>query len=179
MTAIRYAERVDESSVVSRIAHESCSRAPSLLAKGHWWEELDRDFARRPEGFDLALTDRLRVGAAAGFDTVVRTAGASMISSMALPLGYNPIELRKAIRDSELYSEIAKSADPTRFFATPPSGVRVRAKKGRWLPRFEPEDGTCEALSFDSPFQPVHPNQHKPYLRHRANRVAHARLLRS
>ena len=65
MTAIRYAERVDESSVVSRIAHESCSRAPSLLAKGHWWEELDRDFARRPEGFDLALVDRLRVGAAA------------------------------------------------------------------------------------------------------------------
>ena len=45
---------MDESSVVSRIAHESCLRAPPLLARGHWWEELDRDFARRPEGFDLA-----------------------------------------------------------------------------------------------------------------------------
>lgn len=178
MIAIRYSDEVDDSSVVSRIAHESCSRAPSLLARGHWWEELDRDFARRPEGFDLALSDRLRVGAAASFDTVLRTLGASMISSMALPVGYHPLELRKTLRDTELYADIARSGDPKRFFQTPPSGVRVRVTKGRWLPRFEPQDGTCEALTFDSPFQPVNPSQHKRYLRHSANRVAHARLLR-
>ncbi len=176
--AIRYAERVDESSVVSRIAHESCLRAAPLIRRGHWWEELDADFAKRPEAFDLALADRVKVGAAAGFDTVLRTFGASMISSMALPLGYNPIELRRAVRDADLYADIAESGDPKRFFAEPPSGVRVRAEKGRWLPRFEPSDGTCEAISFDSPFQPVNPAQHKRYLRHGANRVAHARLLR-
>lgn len=169
---------VDRSSVVSRIAHESCLREPPLLAEGPWWNELDRDFARRDEAFDLALPDRLRVGATASFDRVLRTAGASMISTMALPLGYNPIALRKAIRDADLYAGLAESADPTRFFERPPSGVRVRAEKGRWLPRFEPEDGTCETLSFDSPFQPVNPSQHKPYLRHGANRVAHARMLR-
>ena len=140
--AIRYADGVDESSVVSRIAHESCLRAPPLLRRGHWWEELDNDFAKRPEGFELALADRLKVGAAAGFDTVLRTLGASMISSMALPLGYNPIELRRAIRDADFYAEIAESGDPKRFFVEPPSGVRVRVEKGRWLPRFEPEDGT-------------------------------------
>lgn len=178
MIAIRYAQEVGKSSIVSRIAHESWSQAPSLLAGGHWWEELDRDFAHRPERFELTLADRLRVGAAASVDTALRTAGASMISTMALPLGYNPVTLRKAIRDAELYADIAESADPTRFFETPPSGVRVRAKKGRWLPRFEPDDGICESLSFDSPFQPVNPSQHKPYLRHGANRVAHARLLR-
>jgi pimeloyl-ACP methyl ester carboxylesterase len=169
---------VNDSSVVSRIAHESCARAPSLLTKGYWWDDLDRDFARRPEGFDLALADRLRVAATASVDTVLRTAAASMISSLALPFGYNPIELRKAIRDMDFYADIAESGDPTRFFATPPTGVRVRAQKGRWLPRFEPDDGSCEAISFDSPFQPVNPRQHKPYLRHDANRVARARLLR-
>lgn len=169
---------MDEPSVVSRIAHESCLRAPPLLARGHWWDELDRDFAKRPEGFDLAFTDRLKVGAAASFDRVIRTAGASMISSMAVPLGYNPVELRRAIRDSELYADIAESGDTTRFFQDPPTGVRVRVAKGRWLPRFEPEDGACEAVSFDSPFQPVNPRLHKSYLRHTANRVAHARLLR-
>jgi hypothetical protein len=169
---------VDESSVVSRIAHESYLRAPPLLRRGHWWEELDIDFAKRPEGFQLALGDRLKVGAAAGFDTVLRTFGASMISSMALPLGYNPIELRRAIADTEFYADIAESGDAKRFFVEPPSGVRVRATKGRWLPRFEPEDGTSEEVSFDSPFQPVNPAQHKRYLRHGANRVAHARLLR-
>ena len=178
MFAIRYADQVDETSVVSRIAHESCLRAPPLLRRGHWWEELDTDFAHRPEGFELALADRLKVGAAAGFDTVLRTFGASMISSMALPLGYNPIELRRAIRDTDFYADIAESGDPKRFFAEPPSGVRVRATKGKWLPRFEPDDGTCEALSFDSPFQPVNPAQHKRYLRHGATRVAHARMLR-
>jgi len=176
--AIRYAEEVNKPSVVSRIAHETCASAPSLLAGGHWWEELDRDFARRPEDFELALFDRLKVGAAATFDTALRTAGASMISSMALPLGYNPIELRQAVRDTELYGNIAESGDPARFFEAPPPGVRVRAKRGRWLPRFEPDDGICESVSFDSPFQPVHPSQHKPYLRHGANRIAHARLLR-
>lgn len=169
---------MEESSVVSRIAHESYLRAPSLLTRGPWWEELDRDFARQPEGFALALSDRVRVGAAAGFDTILRTAGASMISSMALPLGYNPIELRRAVRDAELYADIAKSGDSSRFFHEPPSGVRVRTKKGRWLPRFEPSDGTCEEIRFDSPFQPVNPHQHKSYLRHSANRVAHARMLR-
>lgn len=167
-----------ESSVVSRIAHESCLRAPPLLAQGHWWEELDRDFARRPEGFDLAFTDRIRVGAAATFDRALRTACASMISSMAIPVGYNPVQLRRAVRDADFYGEIAESGDPKRFFETPPSGVRVRAEKGRWLPRFQPEDGTREALSFDSPFEPVNPSQRKRYLRHGANRVARARMLR-
>lgn len=169
---------MSESSVVSRIAHESCSRAPSLLSAGYWWEELDRDFARRPEGFDLALLDRLRVGAAASFDVVIRTAGASMISSMAIPLGYNPVELRRTMREADFYAEIAESADAARFFEHPPSGVLVRSKKGRWFPRFEPEDGSCEELTFESPFRPVNPSQRKPYLRHRANQTAHARILR-
>ncbi len=164
--------------MVSRIAHESCSRAPSLLSSGYWWEELDRDFARRPEGFDLALLDRLRVGVAASFDVLLRTAGASMISSMAIPLGYNPVELRRAMRDADFYAGLAQSAEPARFFEAPPSGVRVRSKKGRWFPRFEPEDGTCEQLEFESPFRPVNPSQRKSYLRHRANRTAHARMLR-
>ncbi len=178
MIAIRYADLVDESSVVSRIAHESCLRAAPLLKRGHWWEELDREFARRPEGFDLALADRLRVSAAAGFDTILRTGGASMISGLALPLGYNPVELKKAIHDTEFYADIAESGDAGRFFRKPPAGVRVRVKKGKWLPRFEPDDGTCEEIAFDSPFQPVNPRQHKSYLRHGNNRVAHARMLR-
>ena len=167
-----------ESSVVSRIAHESCLRAQPLLAKGHWWEELDLDFALHPEGFDLALADRVRVGAAAAFDRVLRTASASLITATAIPVGYNPMQLRRAVREADFYTEIAESGDSKRFFMVPPSGVSVRSEKGRWLPRFEPEDGTCEALSFDSPFEPVNPSQRKRYLRHGANRVAHARMLR-
>ncbi len=167
-----------ESSVVSRIAHESCLRAPRLLTRGRWWEELDRDFARRPEGFDLALGDRVRVKTAATFDHALRTAGASMISSMALPLGYHPLKLRSAFRDAEFYADIAESGDASRFFQRPPADVPVRVRKGKWLPRFEPSDGTCEQISFESPFVPVNPTQRAGYLRHRKNRIAQARILR-
>jgi len=167
-----------DSSVVSRIAHESYLRAPSLLAQGPWWEQLDRDFSRTPEGFDLAFADRLRVRTAATVDHAIRTAGASMISSMAIPIGYNPVQLRRALRDADFYGKIAESGDPERFFVRPPSRVPVRTEKGRWFPRFQPRDGTCEVVTFESPFAPVNPSQTKSYLRHRANRVAHARLLR-
>jgi len=126
----------------------------------------------------MASPIRLQIGAAAGFDHIVRAIFGTMVGATAIPFGFNPIELRRSMRSVDLYAEMAESADPTRFFRDPPSGVRVRTKRGRWFPRFEPEDGVCEVLQFDSPFQPVHPDQHKRYLRHGENRVAYARLVR-
>ena len=167
-----------DSSVVSRIVHESYERSAPLMPKGRWWEQLDQDFARRPEAFNLARADRLQIGAAAGFDHIVRAIFGTMVGATAIPFGFNPIELRRSMRSVDLYADIAESGDPTRFFREPPSGVRVRTKRGRWFPRFEPDDGICEVLRFDSPFQPVHPDQHKAYLRHADNRVAYARLVR-
>jgi pimeloyl-ACP methyl ester carboxylesterase len=169
---------MEESSVVSRIVHESYECSAPLVPAGRWWEQLDRDFARRPEAFDLALGDRLQIGAAAGFDHLVRAVFGTMVGATAIPFGFNPIELRRSMRSVGLYAEMAESADPTRFFREPPAGVRVRTKRGRWYPRFEPEDGVCEVVRFDSPFQPVHPDQHKPYLRHDQNRIAYARMIR-
>ena len=57
---------MEDSSVVSRIVHESYERSAPLMPPGPWWEQLDHDFARRPEAFDLARVDRLQIGAAAG-----------------------------------------------------------------------------------------------------------------
>ena len=169
---------MDEPAVVSRIVHDSYERSARLMPDGPWWEHLDEDFARSPEKFDLARTDRLQIGAAAAFDHLVRGAVGTVVGATAIPVGFNPIELRRSMRSVGLYAEIAESGDASRFFHDPPSGVRVRLKKGRWFPRFEPEDGTCEVLRFDSPFQPVHPAQHRPYLRHDRNRIAYARLIR-
>ncbi|MGB8330127.1 MAG: hypothetical protein WCE62_08350, partial [Polyangiales bacterium] len=143
-----------DSTVVSRIVHESYERAAPLMPRGLWWEDLDRDFARTPEMFDLARSDRLQIGAAAAFDHAVRAVFGTMVGATAIPFGFNPIELRRSIQSVGLYAEIAESGDPTRFFHDPPPGVRVRVKRGRWFPRFEPEDGVCEVLRFDSPFQP-------------------------
>jgi hypothetical protein len=169
---------MDKPSVVSRIVHESCERSTPLMPSGRWWEQLEQDFARRPEAFDLARADRLQIGAAAGFDHLVRAAFGTMVASTAIPFGFNPRELRRSMESSALYAEIAESGDASRFFKEPPKGVRVRTTPGRWRPRFQPDDGICEVVRFDSPFQPLHPDEHKRYLRHSNNRVAYARLIR-
>ena len=101
-----------------------------------------------------------------------------MVSGTAIPIGYNPVALHRAMREGNFYGAIAESGDPKTFFHDPPPGVRVRIKKGRWFPRFDPDDGICEVLSFDSPFRPVNIAQNKSYLRHQANRVARARMIR-
>lgn len=169
---------MEDSAVVSRIVHESYERAAPLMPEGHWWEHLDENFARTPEKFDLARSDRMQIGAAAAFDHAVRAVFGTMVGATAIPFGFNPMELRRSMQNVGLYAEMAESGDPTRFFHEPPSGVRVRVKPGRWRPRFEPDDAVREVLQFDSPFQPVHADQHKRYLRHDRNRVAYARMIR-
>jgi len=166
-------------SVVSRIVHDSYAQEKPLLKDGvPWWESLDPDFARRPEPFDLEFRDKLQVGASAAFDVGLRTAGASLISGLAIPIGYHPLELRRTIKDLEFYGPIAESGDATRFFQEPPNNIRVRTSQADWYPRFSPNDGTTEVLQFDSPFMPVNPRLHHSYLKHEANRVAYARYWR-
>jgi pimeloyl-ACP methyl ester carboxylesterase len=143
-----------------------------------WWESLDPDFARRPEPFDLGFRDKLQVGASAAFDVGLRTAGACLVSGLSIPLGYHPLELRRAIQDMEFYEPMARSGDATRFFKPPPKNIRVRTSEANWYPRFSPEDGSTEVVQFDSPFMPVNPRLHSSYLKHKANRVAYARYWR-
>jgi len=87
-----------DSTVVSRVVHESYERATSLMPSGDWWEHLDDDFARQPERFALARADRPQIGAAAAFDHVVRAIFGTMVSATAIPFGFNPIELRRSMR---------------------------------------------------------------------------------
>lgn len=148
------------------------------MRSAHWWETLDEDFARRGEHFDFDFRERLQVRATAAFDHVVRGIFASMVSGMAIPVGYHPLALRRAMREGRFYARLAESGDRKQFFRDPPSGVQVRVSKGRWFPRFEPEDAICEVLRFDSPFQPVNYAQQQSYLRHQANRIGRARMIR-
>lgn len=162
---------------VARIQHD-VAEGDRLDLGPPWWEALDPKFAKQHEQFSLIGGDKARVGATAGSDVVIRSAAASLVGSLALPLGYGPRKLRASLNDIDFYLPMAESADPSRFFAEPPDGVRVRASKANWYPRFDPDDGVCETLRFDSPFMPVNPRLHKTYLRHKNNRVAHARYWR-
>lgn len=161
-------------SFLSRIRHGSAATAPLRLEEP-WWETLPIDFADSKESFELIGGDRLRVQSTAAIDVAIRTAGATLVAGLALPLGYHPWELRRALDDVAFYLPMAESRDPTRFFRTPPRGVRIRTSAADWYPRFTPDDGRCETVRFDSPFMPVNPRLHDRYLRHATNRVAHAR----
>ncbi len=163
-------------SVRSRIRHRN-AEAPQGKLPHPWWEHLPADFASRPERFGLSLKQKAAVHSTALLDVGLRTAGACLVGGLALPLGYHPFELRRAMEDRHFYGPMAERGDPNAFFAAPPP-VRVKARRARWLRRFTPRDGVCEVLTFESPFVPVNPRLRGKYLAHKRNRTAHARYWR-
>lgn len=165
------------STIVSRIAHEAYQHAPRILPKGPWWRYLESNFSERPEGFELKFRDLWRVEATAASDVFIRTAGASLIGALALPIGYHPFKIREMFRDRDFYELMADSGDPQQFFHEPPKDHPIRRETPRW-PYFRPEGGVCEDLSFESPFEPVNPHLRKSYLSIGENRIARARYWR-
>lgn len=147
------------------------------MPTGAWWKYLESNFYRKPEAFELAPADQFRVSGTAALDVLIRTVGASLIGTLALPVGYNPLNIRRMFQDRDLYQSLADSGDPKKFFANPPRGVPIKRSKPGW-PYFKPPDGICEDLSFESPFEPVNPRLRKSYLRNGPNRIARARYWR-
>ena len=169
----------NNAAVISRIAHQTCTEAPPvrLDSERHWWQALEGEFHKQPEGFRLATRDNLQVRTTALFDIGLRTLAATMVGVTAGPTGFNPRKLRRALEQSAFYEGLAASGDPSAFFATPPSNVPIRTRKVR-LPTYRPPRGVCEDLVFDSPYIPALPEARAEYLRHRNNATAHARLWR-
>lgn len=160
-------------SVISRIAHKIYDEAPSLIPESPWWAHLSPDFHSTPEDFDLRLRDKLAVETTQAIDVLIRTGGASAVGALALPVGYNPLELRATLRDRKLY-RCDVPGDPKRFFKRPPRGVEIQEHEPTW-PWFKPENGRCVDLSFESPYRPFNPRIRKRYTRNAGNRTAHAR----
>jgi len=142
-----------------------------------WWETVEPGFLNQKESFRLSRTDRLVVGTSAGVDVVLRTLGSCLVGALAVPLGYNPITLRRALSDLSVYEPVAERADRHAMFPAPPSGVEIRARRA-WRPLFSPDDGVCEDLSFESPYVPYNARLRDRYTKHAANRIAHARYWR-
>jgi len=140
-------------------------------------DDLDANFATREQSFALGRSDRLRVGATAAIDHIARAATASMLSALAVPIGYNPTRVREAIADRRFYERFAETGDPTAFFAEPPADVYIESRDASGL-HFRPSGGICRDLRFESPFEPVNPRMRREYQSHTRNRIAHARLWR-
>ena len=170
------------SSIVSRIAHDSCRFSPSTMPTGgRWWDHLESNFCDRPEGFELEPWDWARVNATAALDLVMRTWGGSLLA-LTLPSGFLPSLTGKGFAETpddwQLYVDFVQPGkDPSAFFRQPPENVRVTEYEPRWT-IFEPDDGRCIGLKFNSPYEPWNPRLEATYAAHRNNRVARARWWR-
>lgn len=147
---------------------------PQYHVVSPWWSTLPLDFSREPDPFVLGTGERIQVGVAAASDVVLRTLGACLVGSMALPMGYHPLGLYRGLRDRTFYADLVADGRSDRFFAKPPPLVKLSRRRAR-APLFSPDDGDCEDVRFESPFVPVNPNMTRSYLSLRANRFAHAR----
>lgn len=157
----------------------ACEETEPLVraGAGPWWEQLPEDFCDRPDPFKLRFSDHIPVDVTAAGDVVLRTLGACLVGSLALPIGYHPLAVRAMIDDERFYGALADRGDPDRFFVRPPKGVFFQRRTAR-SPMFAPEDGVTEDVRFESPFEPLNPRLRKSYLRHERNRFAHARHFR-
>src|SRR5688572_5498666 len=173
---------MSRSSIVSRIAHDSFRHAPpQILPGGRWWENLESNFCDRPEGFELEPWDWARVNATAAIDLLMRTWGGSLLTA-TLPLGYLPSLVGKGFIDGpddwQRYIDLVQPGqDPAAFFREPPDHVTVKEYEPRWS-IFDPDDGRCIGLKFESPYEPWNPRMDEVFAAHRNNRNARARWWR-
>ena len=156
---------------VSRVANETYGHSRRIMPSQPWWDNLETSFHKFPDDFELDLPTQLLVDGTAGIDLAVRTAVASLVSVLALPLSSNPMRLLRDIEDGEFYRELASSHQAERFFKFPEHKVAVQERKPGWV-HFRPPEGQCRELVFQSPFEPVHPRLRKRYLKNKRNMQA-------
>lgn len=164
-------------SITSRIGHEDWMHELMLRPGVPWWDAVPADFAEREEPFELSLSDRMLVGVSKILDEPVKTSAALLVAGLAVPMGFHPLRLRRMRRQAPVYIDAASSRDASRLFRAPQRGVEVREEPARGR-TFRPKDGACVDLSFDSPYEPLHPDMAKGQRRNKRNAVAHARWWR-
>jgi hypothetical protein len=168
----------DLASTVSRVANETYSHTRRIMPEQPWWNHLESSFHKFPDDFELDLRTELTVRSTAWWDVLARTAGASLLATLALPKSLRPRSLKRDMELMRFYERKADTGEPEQFFRKPGSRkVKVEASYAGPF-RFRPDDGKCELLSFDSPFRAVNPKMRDVYPRQRRNMRAMAQYWR-
>ena len=163
----------DISDIVSRVVNADYSHSRPIMPEQPWWDNLEDNFHKFPDRFNLDPRTRALVESTAYADVGARTLAASMLSTLCMPLMFNPLSKFKDQQEVQMYGDMAEAGDPSAFFVRPPTNVDVWETSPSWF-HFKPDDCECVGLAFDSPFEPVNQNINQRYLRHSRNRVARA-----
>ncbi len=121
----------------------------------------------------------MQIGAAAALDHAVRAVFGTLVSATAIPFGFNPSSSGGRCKASAPTPRWRSPAMRPGSSTSPRLGCAYASSEGDWFPRFEPDDGVCEVVRFDSPFQPgpSRPTRALSCATTR-NRVAYARMIR-
>jgi pimeloyl-ACP methyl ester carboxylesterase len=161
----------DLSTTISRVVNADYGHSHSVMPDQPWWDNLESNFHKFPDDFDLDLRTKLLVNSTAYVDVGLRTVVASFLAAVCMPLMFNPMRKLKDQEEVGVYQNMADSGDASQFFERPPRDVEVRETAPSWY-HFKPDDGECRGLEFDSPFQPVNSHLSERYLRHSRNSVS-------
>jgi pimeloyl-ACP methyl ester carboxylesterase len=168
----------DIAKTVSRVANETYSHTRKIMPQQPWWNYLETSFHKFPDDFELDLRTEAMVEGTAWGDYALRTVASTLVGTLALPLSLQPRQLRKDEKLSQFYKHKADRAEHSKFFIKSDfSKVEVQTSSAGLL-GFKPDDGTCQVLSFDSPFQPVNPVMRKFYGKNKNNMRAVAQYWR-
>jgi pimeloyl-ACP methyl ester carboxylesterase len=168
----------DIATTVSRVANETYSHTRRIMPEQPWWEHLESSFHKFPDDFELDLRTEMMVDSTAIADYALRTSGAGLLGALALPRSLRPSQLKQDMRNTGFYKRKASAGDPDKFFKRPDSSkVTVESSSAGFF-RFRPNDGSCELLSFDSPFKTVNPQLREIYPKQKRNMRAVAQYWR-
>lgn len=138
-----------------------------------WWRHLPEDFYRYEDRFLLPPQLQRMVDLTVIMDKATRTGLSMMVGAASAPSLLLGRQLEADMSRRDFYQKFVDDGDIHAFFRAPQPVTAFREKPaGRY--HYQPEGGENVAVSFASPFEPVHPDMRASYLRYRRNRIAWA-----
>ena len=142
-----------------------------------WWESLPEDYAAHAEGTELDRQFPWSVRTTAAIDRALRTGLALLVTG---GLGTAALRARGFSSDldkMDFYKPFADAADPETVFGPPPAVPQAALGLRRPI-SLRHRDIPGRALTFESGFEPLNPDQHASYAAFPANRTVHTQLWR-
>ncbi|MDX1497945.1 MAG: alpha/beta hydrolase family protein [Salinisphaeraceae bacterium] len=142
------------------------------IAAAPWWELLPHDFYRQADGTTIDHLNPVKIATTAGLDRVVRSGLGAMISAGMAPSVLMRSGMKADLARGDFYREMADRGNVDEVLVRPRKVPVETARPRRG--GFKPKGIPVRELSFNSPFEALHPEMRKPYASLKNNRKSHA-----
>ncbi|MDX1498079.1 MAG: hypothetical protein R3352_11020, partial [Salinisphaeraceae bacterium] len=142
------------------------------MAAAPWWELLPQDFYRQADGTTIDHLNPVKIAGTAALDRLARTGLGAMVSAGMGPSILNQRRMQADLARGDFYRQMADRANADEVFVRPRkvSVETARPRRGGYKPKGIP----VRELSFNSPFEALHPEMRGSYASLKANRKSYA-----